>query len=92
MGNIARARRHAEPPRSLYWVYRALLCLIVAPLIGVMVGIVSSVAGLLWGELAALIVLLFFMTDLFVRLVRGRRAAVTDEPAPGGTWDRELDG
>jgi hypothetical protein len=85
--------RQATPERGVaYWLYRSLLCVIVAPLIGIMVGIVSGVTGFLLGELAALVVLVLFMTDLFIRLVRARRVPALQQIEPAGLWDQEMDG
>jgi hypothetical protein len=78
MGNVAKALPRREPPGVLYWVSRALLCVLIAPVLGTLIGIVGVVAGLWMGELAALAVLVLFLVDIFVRLVRARRLATSE--------------
>jgi hypothetical protein len=92
MANIAKAQRLPEPRGVLYWMVRAVICLLVAPLFGVMVGIIGGVAGLFLGEIAAILVLIVFMADIFIRLIRGRRFPATYQPEPAGIWDRHIDG
>ena len=63
----------------------------IAPILGALIGIVGVVAGVLLGELAAVAVLVFFLADIFVRMVRARRARVFDAAPAASHWDPEFD-
>jgi hypothetical protein len=91
MGNHSKARPLPEPPGVLYWLYRALLCLMIAPLIGALVGLVGVFAGMLMGELAAAAVLVLFMADLFFRMVRARRMQAAHADPSAQLWDPDFD-
>lgn len=86
----AKAGPRPDPRGVLYWLSRALVCVVIAPLLGLLIGIVAAVAGVLVGELAALAVLLLFLVDIFLRLLRARRPP---HPASGmiGVGDPDLD-
>ncbi len=91
MGIPGKPRPHSEPPGVLYWLYRALICLTIAPMIGALVGLLSVFAGLLMGELAAAAVLVLFMADLFFRMLRARRLPDYDTDSTAWMWDSEFD-
>ena len=91
MGTTAKARPRPEPPGVLYWLSRALLCLMIAPIIGALIGIVGVVAGVFLGELAAVAVLVLFLADIFVRMVRARRTRRFDAAPSASHWDPEFD-
>jgi hypothetical protein len=91
MGTPLKAEPRREPPGVLYWLSRALLCLLIAPLLGALIGIVGVFAGLWLGELAALGVLVLFLADVFIRMVRARRLAAGAVRMPTGFRDRELE-
>ena len=90
MGTTAKVRLCPELPGVFYWLYRAILCLTIAPLIGALVGLVAVFAGIFLGELAALAVLMLFMADIFLRMVRARRMRA-DEDRSLRNWDPEFD-
>ncbi|MFO0891645.1 MAG: hypothetical protein U0790_21180 [Isosphaeraceae bacterium] len=73
MGLSALAVPRREPPGVLYWLSRAVLCLFIAPILGLLFGLVAVLAGMVFGELAALAVLLLFLAELARRLVPARR-------------------
>jgi hypothetical protein len=92
MGTTIRSRRRSELPGVLYWVYRALLCLMIAPLIGALVGLLGVVVGVLLGELAAVAVLVLFMADIYLWMVRARTTRTDVRDRPDDLWDPEFDG
>jgi hypothetical protein len=92
MGTTIKSSTRPEPPGVLYWLYRALLCLMIAPLIGALVGLVGVFAGMLLGELAAASVLVLFMADIFFRMVRARRIRADAFERSEDLWDPEFDG
>lgn len=90
MGIVTKSRPRPDPRGVLYWLSRAVLCILFAPLLGILIGILGALAGVWLGEVAALAVLALFLTDIFVRLVRARRPMVR-EIGTMGLADPDLD-
>ena len=89
----AKSRPRREPRGVLYWLYRALVCLTIAPLIGALTGLLGLVTGLLLGEFAAAAVMVIFLTEVFVRMVRARSVQAEEaETWADPWWDPEIDG
>jgi hypothetical protein len=91
MGIATKARPRHKQLGVLYWLYRALLCLLIAPILGVLIGIVGVFAGVFMGELAAAAVLALFLADIFFRMLRARKLRAIDERTSAGHWDPDFD-
>lgn len=91
MGTIAKAQPRSAAPGVVYWLYRALLCLMLAPMIGALIGIVGVFAGVLMGELAAAAVLVLFLADIFFRMLQARRTRAIDDDTSARLWDPDFD-
>lgn len=90
MGTLTKSRPRPDPRGVLYWLSRAVICILFAPLLGILVGILGALAGVWLGELAALAVLALFLADIFMRLVRARRP-VFREAGTVGIADPDID-
>ena len=91
MGTRAKVRPRPEPRGVFYWLYRALLCLTIAPLLGALVGLLGVFVGMLLGELAALALLVLFFSDIFIRIRHAQAMNTYDEDPWQDDWDSEWD-
>ena len=91
MENPSNAMPRGEPAGKLYWVYRALVCLAIAPMVAALLGIVSVFAGILMGELAVATIMVVFLTDVYLRVARARRMESFDDDWATDLWDQDFD-
>jgi hypothetical protein len=91
MGNPSEAMPRRELPGPLYWVYRVLLFLAIAPMVAALLHIVSVFAGVLMGELAIAAILVVFLGDIYVRVARARRMETSDDDWATDLWDQDFD-
>jgi hypothetical protein len=60
-------------------------------MVAALLGIVSVFAGILMGELAIAAIMVVFLTDLFVRVVRARKMETFDDGLATERWDENFD-
>jgi hypothetical protein len=91
MGNPSKAMPRRELPGTLFWLYRVLLFLAIAPMVAALLGIVSVFAGVLMGELAIAAMLVVFLGDIYVQVARARRMDSIDDDWATDLWDQDFD-
>ena len=80
-----------ERAGTLYWVYRALVCLAIAPMVAALLGLVSVFTGTLMGELAIAAIVVVFLADIYLQVARARRMESIDDDWATDLWDQDFD-
>ena len=80
-----------ERAGTLDWVYRALGCLAIAPMVAALLGLVSVFVGTLMGELAIAAIVVVFLADIYLQVARARRMESIDDDWATDLWDQDFD-
>ena len=94
MGYPSKSVAVPPPPGVLYWLFRSLLCVVVAPVLGILFGALATFVGIHLGEAAALLMLAISLAWVFLMMVQARRRAGIARRKMAGVkreWDPEFD-